>query len=232
MQAKMKYILRLLIIILLNVCIVGIIGYTYSQPREPKTVQALSKLGSRGDEVRQIQQKLSDLGYDIGAVDGIFGGKTVTAVKSFQRSRGLTVDGIAGPVTLKALGIAGQNTAGAGMSDSDYQLLARLISAESRGEPYSCQVAVGAVILNRLEHPSFPDSIPGVAYQPDSFTAMTDGQIDQPIAESAYRAAKEALNGSDPSGGAIYYYNPGRATNQWIRSRPVIKIIGQHTFCS
>ena len=111
-------------------------------------------------------------------------------------------------------------------------LLARIISAEARGEPYSGQVAVGAVILNRVEHPSFPDTLSGVIYQPGAFTAITDGQFNESVAESAYRAARDALNGTDPSGGAIYYYNPDRAISQWIRTRPVIKRIGKHLFCS
>ena len=111
-------------------------------------------------------------------------------------------------------------------------LLARIISAEARGEVYEGQVAVGAVILNRIEHPSFPDTLSGVIYQPGAFTAITDGQFNEPVAESAYRAARDALNGTDPSGGAIYYYNPDKTSNQWIRSRPVIKRIGKHLFCS
>ena len=117
-------------------------------------------------------------------------------------------------------------------SQSDYNLLARLISAEARGEPYSGQVAVGGVVLNRVEHPSFPDTITGVIYQNGAFSCLNDGQFNQPVAESAYRAAQDALNGWDPSGGAIYYYNPKTATNKWIRSRPVINTIGRHVFCS
>jgi N-acetylmuramoyl-L-alanine amidase len=110
--------------------------------------------------------------------------------------------------------------------------LARIISAEARGEPYIGQVAVGAVVLNRVEHPSFPDSVSGVVYQPGAFTAITDGQINEAITESAYRAAREALNGNDPTGGALYYYNPSKTSNKWIRNRPVITQIGEHLFCS
>ena len=142
------------------------------------------------------------------------------------------MDGIAGPATLKALGISETVSAGGNVSDSDYQLLARIISAEARGEPYIGQVAVGAVVLNRVEHPSFPDTIAGVVYQPGAFTAITDGQINEEVYESSKRAAKEALNGSDPSGGAIYYFNPDKTSNKWIRTRPVIKRIGNHLFCS
>ncbi|MBC8586333.1 spore cortex-lytic enzyme [Oscillospiraceae bacterium NSJ-64] len=195
---------------------------------------ALSKYGSRGNEVRQIQQRLKQWGYYSGSVDGIYGVQTKKAVIYFQKKNGLTADGIAGPATLRAMGISSSTSngsAGSGYSDSDINLLARLISAESRGEVYEGQVAVGAVILNRVEHPSFPDTIAGVAYQPGAFTAITDGQINQPVAESSKRAAKDALNGWDPSGGAIYYYNPDKTSNKWIRTRPVIKRIGSHLFC-
>ena len=115
--------------------------------------------------------------------------------------------------------------------ESDINLLARMISAESRGEPYTGQVAVGAVIMNRIAHPSFPDTLSGVLYQNGAFTALVDGQFNQPVAESAYKAAQDAINGWDPTGGAIYYYNPRTATNQWIRSRPVVATIGKHVFC-
>lgn len=191
---------------------------------------ALSKMGSVGNEVTAIQNVLKRQGYYTGAVDGIFGSKTLAAVKSFQRANGLTVDGIAGPQTLKALGISGVSN-GAGYSSNDYNLLARIISAEARGEPYLGQVAVGAVILNRVEHPSFPDTVSGVIYQNGAFTCLTDGQFYKAVSQSAYNAARDALNGLDPSGGAIYYYNPKTATSKWIRSRPVITTIGNHVFC-
>ncbi|HAN43964.1 MAG TPA: spore cortex-lytic enzyme [Ruminococcaceae bacterium] len=222
----MAFILKVCLIIALNIFIISLVSYVNTQN---DTVTTLSRLGSRGTEVRQIQTKLKALGFYTSTVDGIFGSKTLDAVKRFQRSRGLTADGIVGQATLKALGLY---TASAGSySDNDYQLLARIISAESRGEPYSGQVAVGAVVLNRVEHPSFPNSIAGVIYQPGAFSAINDGQIHAEVTESSYRAAREALNGSDPSGGAIYYYNPAKTTNQWIRSRPVIKTIGSHLFC-
>ncbi|MBQ5810775.1 MAG: spore cortex-lytic enzyme [Clostridia bacterium] len=192
---------------------------------------ALSKMGSRGSEVRQIQTRLKNWGYYNGSVDGIYGTKTRDAVKYFQRKNGLAQDGIAGPATLAKMGISSSSGAG-GYSSSDYNLLARLISAEARGEPYSGQVAVGAVVLNRVEHPSFPDSISGVIYQNGAFTCLTDGQFYKPVAESAYSAARDALNGSDPSGGAIYYFNPATATSKWIWSRPHITTIGKHRFCS
>ena len=191
---------------------------------------ATYRQGSTGEQVRIIQTKLKNWGYYDGAVDGIFGSGTAEAVRYFQRKNGLTADGIVGPATLKALGMS---TGGGGSGqESTVELLARVISAEARGEPYSGQVAVGAVILNRVEHPSFPNTIAGVVYQPGAFTCMVDGQIDQPVADSAYRAARDALNGADPSGGAIYYFNPSTATSAWIWSRPLIKVIGSHRFCA
>ena len=190
---------------------------------------ATYRQGSTGEQVRVIQTKLKNWGYYDGAVDGVFGSQTVQAVKYFQRKNGLTADGIVGPATLKALGM---ESGGSTSQQASLDLLARVISAEARGEPYSGQVAVGAVILNRVEHPSFPNTIAGVVYQPGAFTCMVDGQIDQPVAESAVRAAREALNGADPSGGAIYYFNPATATSSWIWSRPLILQIGNHRFCA
>lgn len=198
--------------------------------RIDNTVFALSKMGSRGTEVRAIQEKLQERGLYKGSIDGIYGSQTQAAVKQFQKQQGLTQDGIAGPATLKRLGITIGKIPAA--TESNVYLLARIISAEARGEPYSGQVAVGAVILNRIEHPSFPDTLSGVIYQEGAFTAIVDGQFNEPIADSAYRAARDALNGQDPSGGAIYYYNPDKTSNQWIRTRPIIKRIGAHLFCS
>lgn len=221
--------LQILAIILLNILIIAML------PGDRDASPTLSKLGSTGEEVRQIQTKLKNWGYFNDKIDGIYGPKTRDAVIYFQKKNGLTADGIAGPATLKAMGIftsSGSSGSSSGNSTSDYNLLARLISAEARGEPYSGQVAVGAVVLNRMEHPSFPDTMSGVIYQKGAFSCLYDGQFDQPVAESAYRAAQDALNGWDPSGGAIYYYNPQTATNQWIRNRPIIATIGRHVFCS
>ena len=195
------------------------------------TVSALSKIGSRSQEVKSIQRVLKSKGYDTGSIDGIFGTGTKNAVVAFQRDAGLKADGIAGEKTLNALGISGGNSSG-GYSSSDYDLLARIISAESRGEPYSGQVAVGAVVLNRIEHPSFPDTLSGVVYQKGAFSCLDDGQFYEAVSDSAYRAATDAINGIDPSGGAIYYYNPKKATSKWIFSREIITTIGNHRFCS
>ena len=191
---------------------------------------ALSKMGSTGDEVKNIQSVLKEKGYYSGNIDGIFGTGTKNAVMQFQRDCGLSADGIAGKNTLKALGIS--NSSNNGYSSSDKALLARVISAEARGESYLGQVAVGAVILNRREHPSFPDTLSGVVYQKGAFTCLSDGQFYEAVSDSAYLAANDAINGLDPSGGAIYYYNPKTSTSKWILSRPVITTIGQHRFCS
>ncbi len=185
--------------------------------------------GSTGSTVSEIQTRLKNWGYYSGKVDGIFGSGTEAAVKKFQAKNGLTADGIVGPATLSALGISG---GGSGKSENDVALLARLISAEARGEPYSGQVAVGAVVLNRIKHPSFPSTLAGVIYQKGAFSCLEDGQFYKPVSDSAYRAARDAMNGWDPSGGAIYYFNPATATSRWIWSRPVIVVIGSHRFCS
>ena len=195
-------------------------------------VSALSKMGSRSEEVRNIQQVLKEQGYYNGKIDGIFGTATKNAVISFQKNNGLAADGIVGEKTLRAMGIGGGGVDNFGIASADYELLARIISAEARGETYLGQVAVGAVILNRIEHPSFPDTISGVVYQKGAFSCLNDGQFYEAISDSAYRAATDALNGLDPSGGAIYYYNPVKSTNKWIFSRPIITTIGNHRFCS
>lgn len=205
----------------------------------PAVEAASYKKGSSGAVVTQIQTKLKSWGYYTGSVDGIYGSGTERAVRAFQQKNGLTVDGKAGDQTLAAMGLSagsGGNTGNSGgsggASSSQVDLLARLISAEARGEPYSGQVAVGAVVLNRIKHPSFPNTLSGVIYQSGAFTCISDGQFNQPVAESAYRAARDALNGVDPSGGAIYYFNPSTATSSWIWSRPLITVIGKHRFCS
>ena len=194
-------------------------------------VSALSKMGSQSEEVKAIQISLKEKGYYGGNIDGIFGTATKNSVIAFQKDNGLTADGIAGKNTLKALGVNGDETSYGGYSSSDYELLARVISAEARGEEYLGQVAVGAVILNRIEHPSFPDTLTGVIYQKGAFSCLDDGQFYEDIADSAYRAARDAINGLDPSGGAIYYYNPEKSTNKWIFGREIITTIGKHRFC-
>lgn len=191
---------------------------------------ALYKRGSSGATVTQIQTRLKSWGYYNYTIDGIYGSRTENAVKYFQRKNGLTADGQAGDKTLAAMGIYEQQSTSA--NNGDVYLLARLISAEARGEPYVGQVAVGAVVINRIDHPSFPNSLSGVIYQSGAFSCLDDGQFNQPISDSAFRAAREALNGSDPSGGAIYYFNPATATSSWIWSRPLLTVIGNHRFCA
>ena len=204
----------------------------------PAVEAASYKKGSSGAVVTQIQTKLKSWGYYTGTVDGIYGSGTERAVRAFQQKNGLTVDGKAGAQTQAAMGLSAgggnsSNSGGSGgASSSQVDLLARLISAEARGEPYSGQVAVGAVVLNRIKHPSVPNPRSGVSYQSGAFNFITEGQFNQPVAESAYRAARDALNGVDPSGGAIYYFNPSTATSSWIWSRPLITVIGKHRFCS
>lgn len=229
MEMKTKKIIRsisLTIALIMSVFLI-FIGTKYNQTQE-EGVQVLSKLGSRGDEVRAIQKKLKSLGYYTGSVDGIYGVGTRNAVKAFQKSCGLTQDGIAGSKTLLYLGL---DNSSSGYSSSDINLLAKIISAEARGESYTGQVAVGAVVLNRVASSSFPDTISGVVYQQGAFDAVRDSNWSQAVTSSAKKAAQDAINGWDPTGGALYYYNPKKTSNKWILSRPVIKTIGNHVFC-
>lgn len=191
---------------------------------------ATYKQGSSGSVVKTIQQKLKNWGYYTGAVDGVYGAKTKAAVVLFQKKNGLTADGIVGNQTLKALGISTGSSSGSTTSNSDLNLLARLIYGEARGESYTGQVAVGAVVMNRIKSSSFPNTISGVIYQPYAFTAVADGQINMTPNSTAIEAAKAAMNGYDPTGGAIYYYNPATATSAWIYSRKTTVTIGRHVF--
>ena len=220
-RARKKLCLSLAVLFAINILFIVL-----AQSAQAVTYQK----GSTGSVVTTIQDKLSRWGYYSGKVDGVYGSKTVEAVKYFQRKNGLVVDGKCGPKTLAALGVnvstTNQSTSG------DVDLLARLISAEARGEPYTGQVAVGAVVLNRVKSPAFPSSISGVIYQSGAFSCLQDGQFWKSVADSAYRAARDALNGSDPSGGALYYFNPATATSKWIWSRPLITVIGKHRFCA
>ncbi len=195
-------------------------------------VQGLSKYGSRGEEVRTIQTKLKRWGYYNGNVDGIYGSQTLAAVKYFQRKNGLVVDGIAGTKTLQAMGIYNSSgNSGSSSNSSDLNLLSRLVYGEARGEPYTGQVAVAAVVLNRVKNSNFPNTIAGVIYQKGAFDVVSDGQINLNPNSTAKKAAQDALNGWDPSYGSIYYFNPSTATNKWIWSRPHVVTIGKHRFC-
>lgn len=193
-------------------------------------VMATSRRGSSGSEVRQIQEKLKRWGYYNGSVDGIYGSRTEAAVKKFQRANGLTADGIAGKNTLAAMGITSQSSGG-GSGSNDLNLLSRVVYSESRGEPYVGQVAVAAVVLNRISSASFPNSMSGVVYQTGAFDAVADGQINLTPDATARKAAQDAINGWDPTYGAIYYFNPATATSKWIWSRPQVLTIGKHIFC-
>ena len=198
-------------------------------------VLALSKYGSRGEEVKQIQTKLKRWGYYSGNVDGIYGSQTLAAVKLFQKKNGLTVDGIAGTKTLQAMGIFNSSnsssSSSSNVSSSNLNLLSRVVYGEARGESYTGQVAVAAVVLNRVKSSSFPNTISGVVYQSGAFDCVSDGQINLTPNETAKKAAQDALNGWDPTYGAIYYFNPRTATNKWIWSRPMTVTIGNHRFC-
>ena len=192
--------------------------------------------GMRGQQVRQVQQKLRQWGYFDGTVDGVFGQETYDAVVRFQKKNGLKADGVAGEETLAAMGISARQSAVAASASegSSYQneveLLARLIHGEARGEPYVGMVAVGAVVLNRVKSSRFPNTIAGVIYQEGAFDAVADGQINLTPNEQSRRAARDALNGWDPTGGCQYYYNPATATSKWIWTREVRLNIGDHSF--
>ena len=218
---------QIIAVILLNAMVISAVAYSYRE-----STQTLSKIGSRGEEVRQVQKKLKELGLYNGSVDGIYGVNTQKAVRQFQKNCGITADGIAGPKTLLYLGLgSGTSSYAGGYSSSDIYLLAKVIGAEARGESYTGQVAVGAVVLNRVRHSSFPDSISGVVYQSGAFSCVRDSNWSVEPNDTAKKAARDAINGWDPTGGAIYYYNPAKTSNQWIRSRPVVTTIGKHVFC-
>ncbi len=230
----MKKIIKMFAIVLMLVCFGVSVGTVLPMANTSQTVYAqVIKQGNRGETVKTIQRKLKNWGYYKGAVDGIFGSQTREAVKYFQRKNGLTVDGIVGKKTLAALGMSSSSsgeTSSSGYSDADINLLAKLIYGEARGESYVGQVAVGAVVMNRIKSSSFPNTMSGVIYQRYAFTAVDDGQINLTPNATARKAALDALNGWDPSYGALYYYNPKTATSSWIFSRKTTTTIGNHVF--
>ena len=236
MAVKVKRNLKAIIVIF----IVSTIFVSYNVFFRNNEIFALSKYGSRGEEVKTIQTKLKRWGYYNGNVDGIYGSQTLAAVKKFQQKNGLKVDGIAGKKTLEAMGIfnssgnsgsSNSSNSSSSVNSSDLNLLSRLVYGEARGEPYTGQVAVAAVVLNRVRNSSFPNTISGVIYQKGAFDVVADGQINLTPNDTAKKAAQDALNGWDPSNGAIYYFNPSTATNKWIWSRPMTVTIGKHRFC-
>lgn len=220
------------------------LGHTSDEIAAPPYVQtAVLRQGASGGEVKELQRRLKQWGYYSGSVDGIYGKQTTEAVKYFQRKNGLVADGIAGKATYEALGMmesakALEGSSGSSSSSgtsssytsSDTYLLAKCIYAEARGESYVGQVAVGAVILNRVRSTSFPNTISGVVYQKGAFTSVSDGQINLAPDKTAMNAAQDAINGWDPTYGCIYYYNPAVATSSWIFSRPTVTTIGKHVF--
>ncbi len=231
--------------------VIGTRGWTADNYASSPTVQtAVLKQGSKGGEVKEVQRRLKQWGYYNGSVDGVYGAQTIEAVKKFQRKNGLTADGICGRSTYVALGMnesvnaldkqgnnkdsqSGNNNSSANSSNytnSDLYLLAKCIYAEARGESYTGQVAVGAVILNRVASSAFPNTVAGVIYQQHAFTAVSDGQINLEPDKTAMNAASDALNGWDPTYGCLYYYNPAVATSSWIFGRKTVTTIGKHVF--
>ena len=241
-KRDLSYIVVMVITVLVLSCIAALL-YNYGTKHEQETnipsahvQEVLSKRGSYGSEVTAIQKKLKNWGYYTGSVDGIYGNRTETAVRYFQRKNGLVVDGIAGKNTLAAMGIQSSSSSPAsssvgGYSSSDLNLIARAVYGEARGEPYTGQVAVAAVILNRVRDSRFPKTVAGVVYQAGAFDVVADGQINLTPNDTAYKAVRDAVNGWDPTYGCLYYYNPRTATNKWIRSLPISTTIGSHVFC-
>ena len=228
-----KLVLALALVMMFSV--IGVSLKTITSSETVQTVYALTlKQGNRGQEVKTMQRKLKNWGYYTGSIDGIFGAQTRKAVILFQKKNGLTPDGIVGKKTLAALGMSssssGSSSSGSSLSSADLELLARLIYGEARGESYVGQVAVGAVVMNRIKSASFPNTLSGVVYQRHAFTAVSDGQINLTPNETARKAARDAMNGWDPSYGALYYYNPKVATSSWIFTRKTITTIGNHVF--
>lgn len=228
MNRKLKHFLVLVLAMTVLLCAVTPVSHAESLRR-----------GSRGELVTTLQKRLKTWGYYTGNVDGIFGSQTEQAVKYFQRKNGLAADGIVGPATAKAVGISltggssggSSSSSGTGSSSSDVYLLARCVYGEARGESYKGQVAVAAVVLNRVRSSSFPNTISGVIYQPGAFSVVSDGQINLTPNDTALKAARDAMNGWDPTGGCLYYYNPAKTSNKWILSRPIMMRIGNHVFC-
>ena len=228
-MAKKDLVIRILKICIIIALNIFVITAAFALNRSEPSIAALSKRGSRGSEVKAIQRALKKRKFYKGKIDGIYGKRTVRAVRRFQRKKKLKVDGIAGPKTLKKLGIKPPKKPK--KNQSNINLLSRIISAEAKGEPYSGQIAVGACVMNRVAHPSFPDTIAGVIYQTGEFSPVDNGEINKPPTASAKRAARAALTGTDPSGGSIFFFNPKKTKDKWLRTRPVLKVIGAHVFC-
>lgn len=219
------------VIISAAICLVAAIIAAFSGLTVARAANIVK--GDTTANIKAVQTRLATLGYYTYKVDGIWGSRTKKAVKKFQRDYGLTADGIVGARTEKALKIMltgkssrSKNT----VSSANLDLLAKCVYAEARGEPYTGQVAIAAVVLNRVKSSSFPNTVSGVIYQKNAFTCVSDGQINLTPNASAYSAAKDALNGWDPTNGCLYYYNPATATSKWIWSLKVELKIGKHSF--
>ncbi len=234
MKEKLSVAKRGLLLAVVFITLFSVIASALIFDAEDIADAAVLKQGSKGELVKTVQTKLIRWGYMSGSADGIFGAKTKNAVIKFQKKNGLTADGIIGTKTAQALGISlstSQSTSSSASSSTDLNLLARVVYGEARGEPYTGQVAVAAVVLNRVKSSSFPNTIAGVVYQSGAFDCVSDGQINLTPNQSAYNAARDALNGWDPSYGCLFYYNPRTATSKWMLSRTVKLNIGNHAFC-
>ncbi|MBQ4072952.1 MAG: spore cortex-lytic enzyme [Clostridia bacterium] len=235
-EKVLRYIVApILLMIIVLMILLALNAYGISPEIESAEAATVLKRGSSGSSVRTLQTKLKNWGYYSGSIDGVFGSRTETAVRYFQRVNKLTVDGKVGPKTAKALGMSlsssNSSSSNGSYSSQDLYLLARVVYGEARGEPYLGQVAVAAVVLNRVKSSEFPNTISGVVYQPWAFTAVNDGQINLTPNETAKKAAQDALNGWDPTYGCLFYYNPRTATSNWIRQKEIHLSIGSHVFC-
>ncbi len=199
----------------------------------PALAEIVLEVGSSGANVTKVQNRLIQYGYMTGSADGKYGEKTRDAVILFQKRNGLTVDGRVGKATAAALGVTLTSSTSSSSStivSADQKLLAKLVYAEARGESYKGQVAVAAVVLNRVSSSSFPNTISGVIYQTGAFSCVSNGSINNTPNDTAIRAALDAMNGWDPTNGCLYYYNPGKTSDSWIRTRTVVTVIGNHYF--
>lgn len=210
------------IIAIIAVAVIGVLMLSFFADLK---VQRDVVIAYSESETIQIQQNLKELGYFNEEVTGYYGNITRQAVKNFQYDYGLSVTGEVDGATASALGIHL-----GGQQSNDLYILAKCIYAEARGEVYVGKVAVGAVVLNRVASPDFPNTIYGVVYQPWAFTSVSDGQMNLEPDDTAYQAAQDALNGWDPTYGCLYYYNPAVATSSWIFNRKTVVEIGNHVF--
>ena len=224
-KEKRRFLSRIVLVILGIVLLLGSMCFVCGNAEAKNIVK-----GDTTENIKIVQQRLYNLKYYTYKVDGIWGSRTLAAVKNFQRDKGLVADGIVGAKTEKALGVTLSQSGSTSLSSTELNLLARCLYSEARGEPYTGQVAVAAVVLNRVRSSSFPNTVSGVIYQPGAFTAVSDGQINLTPNETAYKAARDALNGWDPTNGCLYYYNPATATSKWIWSLKVELTIGRHSF--